>query len=167
MGLAIAFLLEGLQMAAQISGLQAGYSFASTVDPSTQADTTTLQLMAQLLAGSLFFAFGFDRLVLKCWPGVWHHPGRALLNEDMPLRRLFGWEEPNLCHRLTTGAASIGLLVLLDIAFAVLGSLHAQLQILSLAFAVKMLAALCLSCLRTRQYIRQSSNAPAPRHFRY
>src|SRR5580704_10202687 len=63
-GVAIAFLLEGLQMAAQVIGLQAGYSFASTIDPSTQADTTTLQLMAQLFAGSLFFAFGFDRHVV-------------------------------------------------------------------------------------------------------
>src|SRR5580658_366026 len=63
-GLAVSFLLEGLQLAAQVLGLQAGYSYASTVDPSTQADTTTLQLMAQLLAGMLFFALGFDRQVL-------------------------------------------------------------------------------------------------------
>ena len=64
-GLVVAFLLEGVQMAAQVLGLQAGYSYASTVDPTTQADTTTLQLMAQLLAGTLFFAFGFDRQVLR------------------------------------------------------------------------------------------------------
>ena len=35
------------------------------VDPVTQADTTTLQMMAQLMAGSLFFAFGFDRRVIQ------------------------------------------------------------------------------------------------------
>ncbi len=64
-GLAVAFLLEGVQMAAQIMGLQAGYSYASTVDPNTQADTTTLQVMAQLLAGLLFFALGFDRQVIR------------------------------------------------------------------------------------------------------
>jgi flagellar biosynthesis protein FliR len=64
-GVAIAFLLEGIQMAAQMIGLQAGYSFASTVDPSTQADTTSLQILAQLLAGSLFFAFGFDREIIR------------------------------------------------------------------------------------------------------
>src|SRR5271170_6514318 len=63
-GVAVAFLMEGIQMAAQVIGLQAGYSFASTVDPNTQADTTTLQLLAQLFAGCLFFAFGFDRQVI-------------------------------------------------------------------------------------------------------
>ena len=64
-GVAVAFLLEGIQLAAQIVGLQAGYSFASTIDPTTQADTTTLQIMAQLLAGLLFFALGLDRQVLR------------------------------------------------------------------------------------------------------
>src|SRR5207245_133627 len=58
-GVAVAFLLEGIQMAAQVIGLQAGYSFASTIDPSTQADTTSLQLMAQLMAGFLFLGLGF------------------------------------------------------------------------------------------------------------
>src|ERR1700730_8553186 len=42
-GVAVAFLLEGVQLAAQVIGLQAGYSFASTVDPTTRADTTSLQ----------------------------------------------------------------------------------------------------------------------------
>jgi flagellar biosynthetic protein FliR len=36
----------------------------------------------------------------------------------------------------------LALLVLFDIAFAVLGRLHAQLQLLSLSFAIKMLTAL-------------------------
>src|SRR5579871_1903435 len=64
-GVSVAFLLEGIQLAAQIIGLQAGYSFASTIDPLTQADSTTLQTMAQLFAGLLFFAFGFDHQVLR------------------------------------------------------------------------------------------------------
>src|SRR5579871_4064937 len=38
-GVAVAFLLEGIQLAAQIIGLQAGYSFVSTIDPTTQADS--------------------------------------------------------------------------------------------------------------------------------
>jgi flagellar biosynthetic protein FliR len=146
-GTAVAFLMEGIQMAAQVIGLQAGYSFASTVDPNTQADTTTLQLMAQLLAGSLFFAFGFDRRVvlilaqsLKTFPGgTYSVSGPAV----------------EAITRLGTGIFStgvqlampvMGLLLLLDIAFAVLGRLQTQLQLLSLSFAVKMLVGLgCLA----------------------
>src|SRR5579871_5244106 len=36
-GLAVAFVLEAFSIGAQMMGLQAGYSFASTVDPNTQA----------------------------------------------------------------------------------------------------------------------------------
>src|SRR5579863_8781978 len=41
-GLAVAFITEGFQMGAQIISLQAGYSFASTVDPTSGADSTVL-----------------------------------------------------------------------------------------------------------------------------
>ena len=152
-GLAIAFLLEGLQMAAQVLGLQAGYSYASTVDPTTQADTTTLQLMAQLLAGMLFFAFGFDRQVLRALArSLESAPGSVFSSRAPGLPFLPG---PAIDAIVRLGAAIfatglqlampvLALLVLLDIAFAVLGRLHAQLQLISLTFAVKMLAALTL-----------------------
>src|ERR1700687_5986674 len=39
-GLTVSMLLEGLQLAAQMMGLQAGYSYASTIDPNTQADSS-------------------------------------------------------------------------------------------------------------------------------
>lgn len=143
LGVAVAFLLEGMQLAAQIIGLQAGYSYASTVDPTTQADTTTLQLMAQLLAGTLFFALGFDRQVLWTLGRSFQTPARhwfvAAGSTTEPLIRLGA-------TIFTTGVQLalpvIALMVLLDVAFAVLGRLHAQLQLLSLSFAVKMLTAL-------------------------
>jgi len=141
-GLAVSFLLEGLQMAAQMIGLQAGYSFASTVDPSTQADTTTLQIMAQLLAGSLFFAFGFDRQVV-------HILARSL--ESIP-SGAYSLSRPIVEAVTHLGSAVfstglqlaipvLALLLLLDIAFAVLGRLQTQLQVLSLSFSIKTLTA--------------------------
>ncbi len=142
-GLAIAFLLEGLQMAAQILGLQAGYSFASTVDPSTQADTTTLQMMAQLLAGMLFFAFGFDRQILHVLArSLESGPGVAFALDGNAIEAIVGLGAGIFSAGLQLAMPVLALLVLLDVAFAVLGRLHAQLQILSLSFAIKMLTAL-------------------------
>jgi flagellar biosynthetic protein FliR len=141
-GLAIAFLLEGLQMAAQVLGLQAGYSFASTVDPSTQADTTTLQMMAQLLAGTLFFALGFDRQVLLALAKSLESSGRAFSLNEQAVDGIIRLGSSIFSTGLQLAMPVLALLVLLDIAFAVLGRLHAQLQILSLSFAIKMLAAL-------------------------
>jgi flagellar biosynthetic protein FliR len=142
-GLAIAFLLEGVQLAAQVLGLQAGYSYASTVDPTTQADTTTLQLMAQLLAGMLFFAFGFDRLVLQALAkSLESTPGRTFSIDGHAIGTIVGLGAAIFTTGVQLALPVLALLILLDIAFAVLGRLHAQLQLLSLSFAIKMLTAL-------------------------
>jgi flagellar biosynthetic protein FliR len=139
-GVAVAFLLEGVQMAAQVIGLQAGYSYASTVNPDTEADTTTLQLLSQLFAGSLFFAFGFDRQVIRIM---------AKSLESVPSGSYFlSATAGEAIVRLGSGIFSTGLqmaipvlalMLLLDIAFGVLGRLHSQLQLLGFSFGVKML----------------------------
>lgn len=142
-GVAVSFLLEGIQLAAQIVGLEAGYSFASTIDPATQADTTTLQIMAQLFAGSLFFALGFDRQVV-------HVLASSLQSIPSGSNPLTG-SLVDAVARLGSGIFATGLqlalpvlalTLLLDVAFAVLGRLHAQLQLLSFSFAAKMLVSL-------------------------
>lgn len=143
LGLAVAFLLEGMQLAAQIIGLQAGYSYASTVDPTTQADTTTLQLMAQLLVGILFFALGFDRQVLQTLGKSFEMPaGKSLAVAGSAARSLIRLSATIFTTGVQLALPLLALMVLLDVAFAVLGRLHAQLQLLSLSFAVKMLTAL-------------------------
>jgi len=143
MGLAVAFLLEGVQMAAQALGLQAGYSYASTVDPTTQADTTTLQVMAQLLAGMLFFAFGFDRQIIRALARSFQSTSGAAFPLDGPaIQAIVRLGASIFTTGLQLAIPVLALLVLLDIAFAVLGRLHAQLQLLSLSFAIKMLTGL-------------------------
>ena len=64
-GLAVAFLTEGFQLAAQIFGVQAGYGFASTIDPTSQADSGVLQVILTLVTGLLFFTTGIDRQLIR------------------------------------------------------------------------------------------------------
>src|SRR5205823_6530082 len=47
-GIAVSFIMETFFMASQLINVQAGFSYASTVDPTTQADSTVLIVMAQL-----------------------------------------------------------------------------------------------------------------------
>src|ERR1035438_4522070 len=63
-GLAVSFIIEWLVMAAQAISTQAGFAYASTIDPNTEADATVLILIAQMVAGMLFFAMGLDRQLL-------------------------------------------------------------------------------------------------------
>ena len=64
-GVLVGFTAEAIVMGAQVLGLQAGYGYASTIDPNTQADSGILLVLAQLLAGLLFFALGLDRQLTR------------------------------------------------------------------------------------------------------
>jgi len=144
-GLAVAFLTEGFQIAAQALGVQAGYGFAATIDPSTQADSGVLQVMMTLVTGLLFFSTGLDREVLRVlavsfqkFPAGSWTPGLASLDGILRLGgAMFG-----LGLRLAMPV--MAMLLLIDLALALIGRMQQQLNLLSLAFPVKMLAALAM-----------------------
>jgi flagellar biosynthesis protein FliR len=140
-GLAAAAMLEVFVIAAQFLGLQAGYAYASTIDPTTEADSGVLLVMAQLVSGMMFFALGLDREVLRLF-------ARSL--EVIPPGS-FGIRSAQPVGPLMAGLFSVGLrlalpvialLVMVDVALALLGRLNQQLQLLTLAFPIKMLTSL-------------------------
>jgi flagellar biosynthetic protein FliR len=143
MGAAVAMVLEVFTLAAQILGLQAGYAFASTIDPNTEADSGILLVLAQLAAGMLFFALGLDREILRLFaqsldrvpPGAYvFGPGTAV-----PLIRLGA---TLFAFGVRLALPVVALLAMVDVALALLGRLNQQLQLLHLAFPAKMLTAL-------------------------
>jgi flagellar biosynthetic protein FliR len=130
-------------LSAQILGLQAGYSYASTIDPTNQTDISVLQLMSQLIAGLLFFSFGLDRVVIAIFARSLqtYPPGTYVLNASIveTVQRL-GAAMFATGFRLALPV--IALLMLVDLALALLGRINSQLQLLTLAFPLKMLGAL-------------------------
>jgi flagellar biosynthetic protein FliR len=134
-----------LLLAVQTFALQAGYSYASSIDPNSEADSNVLQSFAQLASTLLFFQMGMPATLLRAferslssWPpgAFWHgqEPAAALIQ--------FGATVFELALRLALPFA--GLLLLTDLTLALLGRLNSQLQLLSLAFPVKMLGSLAL-----------------------
>src|SRR5262249_18341146 len=144
-GVAAATVLEVFSMAAQILGLPAGYSYASTIDPNSEADAGVLLVFAQLISGMLFFAMGMDRAVMRLFahsldavpPGSYVFSRRSA----EPLIRL-GSALFSTGFRLALPV--VALLTMVDVALALLGRLNQQLQLLTLAFPAKMLAALLI-----------------------
>jgi flagellar biosynthetic protein FliR len=144
-GVSVAMTLEAFTLAAQVLGLQAGYAYASTIDPNTEADSGILLVFAQLMSGMLFFAMGLDREILRLF---------ALSLEKVPAGAyVFGRATAEPLIRLGATLFAVGvrlalpvvaLLVMVDVALALLGRINAQLQLLSLAFPAKMLTALIL-----------------------
>jgi flagellar biosynthesis protein FliR len=144
-GLVVAFLAETLTFAAQVVSMQAGFSYASTVDPTTQADSSVMVVFAQLGAGLLFFALGLDRQILKVLARSLETspPGSFHLTPDMAESVVrFGSEMLSVGVRLALPV--MALLLLVDLSLALLGRLNAQLQLLSMAFPAKIMTALVL-----------------------
>jgi flagellar biosynthetic protein FliR len=142
-GVSVAIVLEAFTLAAQVLGLPAGYGYASTVDPTTQADAGILVVLSQLVAGLLFFALGLDREVLRLFaesldrvpPGTYPftaHSADALIH--------LGSNLFSVGVRLALPV--VALLAMVDVALGLMGRLNAQLQLLHLAFPAKMLVAL-------------------------
>jgi flagellar biosynthesis protein FliR len=136
-GLAVGFASEALATGAQIMGLQAGYAYASTVDPTTQADSGILVVISQLAAGLTFFALGLDREVLRVF-------ARSL---DVCPPGSFVLTRPAAEHILSLGATMfstglrlalpmVALLLMVDISLALLGRVNSQLQLLTVAFPI-------------------------------
>lgn len=144
-GLVVGFISEAFGFFGQMVGLQAGYSFASTIDPTTQADSGIMVILAQTVSGLLFFTLGLHREVLRLFarsletipPGSFQITPSAADGVIRLSSTIF-----------STGAQLafpvVALMVMVDLALALLGRINAQLQLGSLTFPAKMLAGLAI-----------------------
>jgi flagellar biosynthetic protein FliR len=144
-GLAVAFALEAFQMGAQMLGLQAGYSFASTVDPSTQADSTVLIVIAQTAASLVFFASGLDREVIRIFAQslVTFPPGTFVLSKEVTHLILMAGTTM-FSTGLRLALPIVAAMLMIDISLALLGRINSQLQLHYITFPMKMVVALLL-----------------------
>ncbi len=144
-GIAVAFLAEIFQMGTQIISLQAGYSFASTIDPASGADSSVLLSIAQTAAGLLFFASGLDRQILLAFAQSLraHPPGQVVLSTSM-LNQVVQAGSAMFSTGLRLVLPLLALLLIVDISLALLARLNSQLQLIALAFPIKMLVTLGL-----------------------
>jgi flagellar biosynthesis protein FliR len=154
-GISIAIALECFALGAQVLGTQAGYAYASTIDPNSEADSGVLLVVAQLMAGLLFFALGLDRELIRLLAATLDAvpPGRYALRPRAA--------EPAIKLGAMLFAAGVrlampvvALLLLVDVALALLGRLNQQLQLLTLAFPLKMLVALLVLAWTAAAYPR-------------
>jgi flagellar biosynthetic protein FliR len=143
-GLAVAFLIEAVTFAAQAISTQAGFSYASTIDPNTEADSTVLILLAQLTAGLLFFAMGYDRVLLTILARSLetHPPGTAFVASRDSIEALVMLGSSIFSTGVHLALPLMTLLFLIDLSIGLLGHLNSQLQLIALAFPAKMIAAL-------------------------
>jgi len=142
-GLAVAFLTEAFQMAMQFLGLQVGYGYALTIDPTSQADSGVLQVLTMLMTSLLFFSFGIDRELLRVLAFSFQKfPAGSWALTAASVEGILRLGSGMFSFGLRLAMPVIGLMLLIDVALALLGRMQQQLQLLSLAFPIKMLTAL-------------------------
>ena len=144
-GLTVAFSVEAFIVGAQIIGLQAGYSFASTVDPFTQADSTVLVSMAQTAAGLLFFAMGLDREVIRIFAKslVAFPPGSFVMSRSAAQSILLAGSTM-FSTGLRLALPIMAVMLMVEISLALLGRVNGQLHLMAVAFPIKMMLGLGL-----------------------
>jgi len=142
-GLLVGFLAEVMTLSAQLMGLQAGYGYASVVDPTTQADSDVLQVVARLTAGLLFFSFGLDGQVLRALALSLelHPPGQFVLTRTL-VETVLALGAGVFALGLRLAFPVLGLLMLCEIALALIGRLNSALQLSHVAAPLKMLLTL-------------------------
>jgi flagellar biosynthesis protein FliR len=145
-GLALAIVLEVFQAAAQVVSLQAGFGFASTVDPNSGADSTVLLTVAQLTAGLLFFATGADKMLVRALAdSIRLCPPESFVLKASWAQALIRFSASIFGNGLRLAAPIVALLLLADATLAVLGRVQTQIQLISLTMPVKLAAAMLLT----------------------
>lgn len=152
-GLLIGFVVEVFQLTAQLLAQQAGFSYASTIDPTNDTDSGVLLVLCQLLAGLLSIAAGLDRYVLRVFAKSLEQipPGTftaSLAQVEAAARLGTKMFETGLLLALP----SIAIFLVLDILLAVLSRLEQQLQLTTILFPVKTASAIFVATIAIRSF---------------
>lgn len=143
MGCAVRVALEAFGLAAQVLGFQAGFSYVNMVDPTSQVDASILNVVLALLANLLFFAFDLHLFLIRAmarsaevWPlGSYRPPAGAA--EAMV--RLGG---VMLDVGVRLALPTVAALLLIDLTLGLLNQVNPRMQLLTLAFPIKIVAGL-------------------------
>src|ERR1700733_2471047 len=120
-GLSVAFLTEGFQVAAQVAGVHAGFGFATTIDPTSEADSGVLQVLASLFSGILFFSVGLDRQLIRVLAASFvKFPAGAWSPAAASLDGIVRLGSDMLSLELRLALPVVALLILIDFALALL-----------------------------------------------
>jgi len=144
-GLSLAIVLEVFQLAAQAVTVPAGLGFASTVDPTSGADSTVLLSLAELTTGLLFFASGADRLLVRALAeSLRVAPPESFSIHKTWAPAMIQFSSTIFTAGLRLAAPVVALLLLADVSLAVLGRVQSQLHLVGLTMPVKLGAVMLL-----------------------
>lgn len=144
-GLAWSAILEVYSFGMQMLSIQAGFSYASMIDPTSEADSGLLLVIGQFISLLTLLSLGFHLEFLRAIVSVEPdfsapNPISVAIAAELAIRLL---REVSL-FALRISLPLISFLVVVDIVFVLLGKFNEKLQLISLSLGLKTLAALLL-----------------------
>lgn len=144
-GLVVTLVSETFLLAFQIPALQAGYTYASTVDPTTSADSSVLMVISQMACGLMFFSLGLHRELIHAMVVSLQGqpPGQVIIGE-LALGGIMNMFAVMFNTALRLALPVTALLLMVDLSLALMSRLNSQLQLITVMFPVKMLMTLIM-----------------------
>jgi flagellar biosynthesis protein FliR len=145
LGFTLQLFFDGALLAGQACGVQMGYSLASLLNPDSQADSTVLSTLFQLIVVLLFIQFSVPHWLLRGLARSFEYlpPGRFLLTLPA-LSALFGFASGMWLIGLQIAAPVIVASLFADVALGFLGKASPQLPVLFIGISLKNLIGLAL-----------------------
>jgi flagellar biosynthetic protein FliR len=142
-GLLVGFLSDAMLIFGQICGLQAGFSFASTIDPNTQADSPVLSALAQSVGALLFVTFGLHRYIIRIFAeSLQTHPPAQLVLDPRWAEVIFHAAGSVFVIGLRLALPIVALMVIVDVTLALLSRINPHLQLIHVSMPLKILASI-------------------------
>ena len=139
-GLVVTLAVDAFTFSGQVISVQAGFSYASTIDPFSESDSGILPSIFSLAANLLLFHSPlYAELLRGLMSGLVRPPDLAVLRAPEAARILIGFSAHCLGAGIKLALPIIALLFLADLCIGLFGRLQPQIQFLSLSFSLKLL----------------------------
>lgn len=139
-GLVSTLVVEAFTFSGQVISVQAGFSYASTIDPFSESDSGILPSIFSLAANLLLFESPlYAELIRALMAGLLRSPEQVSLRAPEAARILIGFSAHCLQIGIKLALPIIALLFLADLCIGLFGRLQPQIQFLSMSFSLKLL----------------------------
>ncbi len=139
-GLVSTLVVDAFTFSGQVISVQAGFSYASTIDPFSETDSGILPSLFSLAANLLLFHSPlYAELVRGLMAGLLRPPDQVALRAPETARILIGFSAHCLAIGIKLALPIIALLFLADLCIGLFGRLQPQIQFLSMSFSLKLL----------------------------
>ena len=152
-GMLVSAVVEIFQLTAQLLAQQAGFSYASTIDPTNDTDSGVLLVLCQLLAGMLSISAGLDRILLSLFArSLETIPPGSFVASLSHLKAAAELGARMFETGLLLALPSIAIFLVLDVLLAVISRLEQQLQLTTILFPVKTASAIFVTAMALRTF---------------